>query len=227
MTQKLNVTSYPYPASLSFCQWLPKLLEGVETAATCYFGAADPTTSAPEAWGARQLGTLWWDSGVDGTTLNPILKQWRLVSTGPDTYGWKRVCSLYEVKLTTKVGITFSPAGPFTADDPGGGGWNTHSLAALFDANSAHLDEHRVVEALIDFQLADDATTAGGYLELRTTGESNEVQIRLPAGAQPVHVREWVLLDASEQFDWRVFIGSGGTPSVALQANLLGWKEMQ
>lgn len=63
------------------------LINGIDSACTHFYGAADPSTGAPVAWGADECGTVWIDIGVSGTADNPVWKVWRKLTSVP-AYGW-------------------------------------------------------------------------------------------------------------------------------------------
>ncbi len=226
MTLGLNTTGLAYPSNLDWCSWVQRLLAGVEGAATNYRSATAPDSGAPVLWADREAGIWWEDIGVDGSVLNPVMKRWVKLTSGPDTYGWKKVCAFYTQYLTAPIAITLSPAGPHAADVA----FTTHSLAALFDAQADHIDAHRVVAALIDFDVKETGTVPANdtdaYLAVRSNGGTDERRIYCQVSSRPVRDRFWVVLDASEQFEWSVQVGTG-TPNLSVAAQILAWQELQ
>lgn len=222
MVLGLNSPSWPYPQNLSWCQWLTRLRQAAEAAATHDWSAVDPSASAPATWGEREAGRHWEDVGVDGTLVNPVGKKWRKL-TAAGSWGWKKRCTPYHKRLTTRAQVL--DLDDLAVDTPGGGAWTALSLASELNL---HQDaaEHRVIEVLLDVQIVEAGTVGSARVELRTPGSDNAIAIYAPAAGVPAHTREWIVLDASEELEYRVFVG-GGSPDCHVDLWLHGFRELQ
>lgn len=221
MTAKWNSPSYPKPASSDMGDtWLDALYDGVDTARTLHAGSTDPSTSAPTAWGADDVGALWFDTTAPAS---PVLKVWQQLAASGPSYGW-RTLRIPKVKwLTTPAAVTFSPTSPAAADVA----FTDVSLATLLNSNQdAGQTEAAVGSVLMRLRCytgASETIPTGSdncYFAVRTKGGTNEQRLYPQVANRLVETTVWVPLDASEVFQFAIDVG-GGTPSFTYEAEVL------
>lgn len=76
-----------------------ELVGGVKSALTCYSGSSDPSSGAPTAWGASEVGT-WWKDTTD--VDNIVLKQWQRLTAVP-AYGWRTMRYQKDIAVAADV----------------------------------------------------------------------------------------------------------------------------
>lgn len=225
MTQLYNTSGGAAPASTDQASdYMGRCKNGIETALSDYSGSTDPSSGAPVAWGANEVGFKWLDTT---NAAYPVLKRWQQLTSSP-TYGWRQLRMRKLIWPDTPQAITFSPAGPLAADQT----WTTLALTTLLDAGS--LQDVGEVQALVDAVLLRVRVTPGAsetlgasdcYMAFRKTGTSQEFRVYPQVAGRPFEAEIWVPLDTSEQFDWSVVVGTG-TPDFAYQAEIRGLLEL-
>lgn len=192
---------------------------------TFFSGTADP--SSGHSWDQTQLGIVWKDTT---TPSSPIWKEWALLTTGPDAYGW-RFLSFRKVRyLTTpSAAVTFTHASPQSSAVP----FESISISALLDTVQDAGDVlHVVSEAILRVRFragaAETLGDADGYISFRATGATAEQQLLAPRdgglGGRWEERQVTVPLDSTGHFDVAVSVG-GGTPAFEFEATIVGFQE--
>lgn len=231
MVSKWNVVGYPLPTSADVgADYLPRLLDGVQSAATDYAGAVDPSTGAPATWqSATYVGSKWLDTSDPS---NPKLKRWQLL-LAPGTYGW-RTLRLFKTKwLVTPQALTLagSPAGAdipyadydFSTDLDDGGSGNVQDAGDQENALVVGVWLRCVVQTGAAETVGTGATK-NAYMKWQTKGSTNEQRVRACVANHEEEATIFVPLDASEIAEWGIVVG-GGTPAFAFSASILGFVE--
>lgn len=226
MTQKHNSGAYDAPATtMDMDDFAAAVVGSIETALTHYAGSSDPSTGAPAAWGAAEVGYVWCDT-TDPYT--PVWKQWTKLTAGP-TYGW-RTLRRWKIRwLTTPAAVTFGTASPQAADVA----WEDVDLTALLDASCQ--DAGQVLAAVravclrirVKTGASETIPTDGSdncYFAVRENGSTTQFNVYPQVARRYTESQVWVGLDAGEIFEFMVDIG-GGTAEFAYEAWVVGIAE--
>jgi hypothetical protein len=207
-----------------------RLVNGVWTAVTLCAAASNPSSGAPTAWGATDVGRPWLDIGVDGTPADPILKLWAQV-TGTPTHDFRRLRLKKIKRLDAPVAVT-----GINAASPAAGSiaWTTASLASLLDGAGVQDtgDVTRKVHAaylLVRFRSGASETIGTGatetpHLGFRKNGATHEFKVHAQVQGRMVEAVLVVPLDASEVIEYRYEAG-GGTPGGTFDVSIVGFEE--
>ena len=227
MTSKWNTSSNPRAATSgqTWAAGLGYLINGIDTVATDYAGATDPSTAAPVAWDLPEVGTTWLDTT---NAAYPVVKRWCQLTATP-TYGW-RALRYRKVKfLDTPQAVTFSPASPALADVT----WTDVDLAATL--NTAGCQDAGQVAALVaevllyvtytpaTTETITDATK--GHIAFRAKGSGQEYRVTGQVAGRPNTMQVWVPLSSAEILQFQVIVGTG-TPSSAYSASIAAIHEL-
>lgn len=235
MTKKWNVSGSPRRAATgqTWATQAGYLGDGIDTAATHYSSATDPSTGAPVAWGVAEVGSWWHDTGVDGTAATPVMKQWQQLTATP-TYGWRTI-KLRKIKFLpdpTLAAVTFTSVSPAAADVA----WEDVALATTLDgATPGDVQDAgqlacKVSEVLLLVTITPGASetitnAAKGYIQFRQKGATNQdVRVYAQVSGRPTQAQVWVPLDTNEKMQFGVVVGTG-TPSFAYTAYILAIAE--
>lgn len=227
MTQKWNSGSEPVPAIDDFMDdVVDDLQEGVETAITHDSGSADPSSGAPAAWGANDVGRIWHDRT---DPANPKLKIWQQLSATP-TYGWRTLRLLKTRYLGAPQAVTFTTASPAASDVV----WEDVNLTTLLDGAGVQDTSQTaptVRAVLLKIQVAAGASETLGatgsdscYLAVREKGSTQDIRIQPQIADRYFYAYVWVGLDSSEVFQFMVDVG-GGTPNFRYAAWVVAIQE--
>lgn len=191
---------------------LPRLINGINTAASLYYGDTDPDDGS---WGADELGRLWLDSSneIDGSgdDLGPVLKRWSMLTAAP-TYGWRTVNlrSIVEVSPNVnKLNLSGQSTTGFTDCDV------TAETSAL------------AVRVLIGVEVLDTGTPGASVnAEFRKNGVTTDAQepvIYPQAASVPNYQTFWVELDNAQVFEYAINASGAGT--FDLRVDILAYEE--
>lgn len=227
--QKWNTVGYPAADITMFGDdAFAAIIQGIDTVATRYSGATDPSTSAPVAWGLAEVGKQWLDTGVTGTAANPVLKEWQQIAVSGPTYGWRIIRRWKSKFLTTPQAVTFIPASAAAADVA----YTDVSLASLL--NTAGVQDASQNECLvravwmrIRVRTGASETIPSGdncYFAVREKGSTTEFKVYPQVAARYVEAQVLVGLNSSEIFQFAVDVG-GGTPAFEYEAWMVGFVE--
>jgi hypothetical protein len=176
------------------------LINGVNTAITRYAGTSDPSTAAPSAWGANEIGAVWLDT-TDADTV--VTKQWQRLTAAP-TYGWRTLKTPKFVWLTTPVdAVASTTSGSDVA-------YTDVDLTATLDASVQDAGQVLPVVRAVCLRVYSNCTTGAipagntGYVAVREKGSTNEVRVHAQVAAKPVYQQVWVGLDSGEAFQYAV-----------------------
>lgn len=190
--------------------------DGINAAATWFFGATDPSTG--ESWGADQVGYNWLN-GTDAGNL--VWNRWCRLTTGP-TYGWRTMRVRKILQPSEPVAVDFSGASPAAADT----GWTEVNLATLLDSDVQDAGQVGVTvqDVTLFVTLTPDASETIGasncFIEFRRDGGTLAcAKLKAQVATFPVCGVVKVPL-ASEKFEYRVVVG-GGAPSTAFTAYIV------
>lgn len=206
-----------------------RLVNGVWSAFTDNASASDPSSGAPIAWGSREVGAVWLDTGVSGTPANPVLKRWQQLTAGP-TYGWRtlRMRKRKFIADPTLAAVVFTTVSPAAVDVP----WEDVPLATVLDgATPGDVQDAGqlaclVTEVLLQVEITPGASEvltnpAKGYISFRAKGAANQDErIYAQVAARPVQQQLLVQLDSNEKCQFQVVVGTG-TPNFAYSAKIV------
>ena len=199
--------------------WAGYVQEGLLTALSGFVSTSDPSTGASPSWGADEVGRIWVDTGVSGSTNNPIAWRWEKLSAMP-TYGWRRLRGIGIKFLTTPKALTLSgspTAADVTATDydfstdlaDGGSG-------AVKDAAGYTIKSVIAVYLRHVVKPGNSETLAAGsddcYVSWNAKGATDLKYVRAHAAGRKAEALLWVALDSSQIAQYAVKVG-GGTPS--------------
>lgn len=221
MTQKHNTSGYPKAATTDYGDVAgAAFINSHETALTRFAGTSDPSTSAPTAWGANEVGYLW----LDTTDANsPVLKQWQQLTAGP-TYGWRSMRSPKLKWLETPFDAVASTT---SATDVG---YTDVDLTASLDSSGqdagAVLPTVRLVCLRIMANCTVGAIPAGdtGFVKVRGKGFTDEHKVHALVAAKPVYQQVWVSLDTGETFQYGVDTNAGAV-TMGYEIKVMGFIE--
>lgn len=223
MAQLWNTSGGSKPASTDDASvYMGRCLNGIDTAITGYSGTSDPSSGAPIAWGAAEVGAPWRDTTV---AANPVWKQWQQLTSSP-TYGWRTLRLSKRIDLATQAALTFSPVSPAAADQT----WTTLDLSTLLDSHQdAGQVDPLVTRVLLRVRIRTGASetiplTDDAWISFRRNGSTNEARVYAQIQNRYAEDRVWVDLDGGEILEWRVEVG-GGTPAFEYEAWLVSLEE--
>lgn len=201
---------------------------GIGTALTHHSGTSDPSVSAPVAWGADDVGRLWFDTT---DPANPVWKVWQQIDAGP-TYGW-RTMRLRKTKwLAAPEAVTFSPVSPAAADVAA----TDVDLSTLLDDSSSGdvQDVSQIASVVAGVWLrirvrtgASETITAAtdhAYFQVNQNGGTVVQRIYCQIANRYAEATVFVPLDTGEIFEFLVKVG-GGTPAFEYEAWVIGFEE--
>lgn len=208
-----------------------RLVNGVWSVFTDNASSTDPAVGAPIAWGAREVGARWLDTGVDGTAVSPVLKRWQDL-TGAGGYGW-RTLRLRKRKWVgdPTLAVVTLPGSPAAADI----GWTTVNLASVLngatpgDVQDAGQLTSIVAEVKLQLEVKADAAevitdATKGYLALRGDGLTGQDQrLYAEVAGRPNQGQMDVQLVA-EKLQYKVVVGTGA-PAFTWTAKIVELQE--
>ena len=199
--------------------WAGYVQEGILTALSGFVSTSDPSSGASPSWGVDDVGRLWLDTGVSGSTNNPVLWRWEKLSATP-TYGWRPLRATGTKYLTTPKALTLagSPAAAdvaytdydFSTDLADGGSGNVKDAAGYTIKTVIAVLLRQVVKP------GNSETLAAGsddcYIAWRAKSATDAFYVRAHAAGRKAEYKFWLALDASQVAQYTVKVG-GGTPS--------------
>ena len=202
----------------NFAPAVTKLILGIETALTCYYGTTDPSSGAPVAWGTTELGSLWADStnAVDqmsGDDLGATTKRWEVLTDAP-TYGWRT--------LGLRGYVALEPNESVLSLSTGGTG------AFVPVPIQAETSTRSIAARLLLRMSYPEAPTTSTYAEVRDPGTSTDAitrRIYPQVAGQFVTYETVVGLNGSHAFEYQVSTQGGGTTHATLDVVVLGYYE--
>lgn len=226
-------------AKIDFAQMLASqnaaLQSGIETALTAYVSATDPSTGASPAWGSAEVGRRWYDTGVDGSAQNPVLKVWAQLTTAP-TYGWRLLRTRAVKMLTAPAAIALATASPtavnvtwtdkdFTADLDAAGAQDNDDMLVVAVYLNIRAKEGGTIRVVADADFDDlgGDNTIGGF-HWREKGSTVEELLIPQVTDVPVERVIRVELDANEIAQYALVVGST-SPDLHFRAKLVGFEE--
>jgi hypothetical protein len=226
VAQKHNTSGYPAPAlTMDGDDYFAGNHNGVLTALTNHSGAPDPSSGAPVAWGADEVGRVWLDTT---DPANPVFKLWQQLS-GTPTYGWRTLRYLKTKWLTAPQAVTFSPASPAAADVAA----TDVDLTTLLDgagvqdtSQTAPVVKGVWLRVRVRTGASETITAATDHAYFQLNEKSSTVVQRLYCQVANRYVERTVFvpLDSGEIFQFLVKVG-GGTPAFEYEAWVVGLVE--
>lgn len=216
MTQKWDTTTYPKSAVGDDVDDLfARLIDGIDTAITHYYGTADPSTGS---WGAAQLGAIWIESdnaiGGSGDDEGAVWKIWSILDSTP-TYGWREIsvrAIFDESPNTNKLNLASQSTTAFTNCDVSG------DLGSYGE---------RAQAVYLAVQVEDSGTPSSSvYASFRPDGvttDAQEQRVYPQAAGVPVTAFLRVPLGTGGIFEYDINASGAGT--FGLRVDILGWEE--
>lgn len=210
----------------SFCDDITRLEEAAETQVVNFADySADPTTG----WGNTERGVLllddgWGGAGI-GSDLDPRLCVYQKVASA-GTNAKRYLSARKLVYATTPAAVTFTPAGPYVADQA----YTDLDMSALLDgAGFQDYDDLLVTEVVLAVSVVDTGTLGTGaanstYAMFRKKGTTNEVRVPCQVSGVVNYATILVGVDANEILQWGV-VAANTSPSFTLTADLVGFME--
>lgn len=217
MTQKWNTGSYPAPTGATVgSDRFVDLQDGLETALTHDAGTADPSSGAPAAWGASEIGRIWLDRTNEryggGDDLGVVTKRWE--RTGASSYGF-----------VTHPLVSWHPVSPSTVVVEStllnGLAWRDLDLTTTTSSYA--------VRVLLNVEVQDDHGVGSGvYAALRKNGLSEErVALRVypQVATLPNRQQFMVEVDANQVLEYTVVPYSATGAGFSLRIDVLAYQE--
>lgn len=202
--------------------------DGIEAAVTHDSGSSDPSSGAPVAWGAGDIGRVWHDRS--GGEVSPKLKVWQQLAASGPTYGYRTMRLVKKKMLDTPQAVTLPTSSPAAADAT----WADCSLASLLNGagvQDTSQNECAVSGVWLDVTLQTGASetigtgaTKNAYISFRKKGSTEDQRVHAMVANHEEMRRIFVALDSNEKFEFLVKVG-GGTPSLAFSVSLVGFEE--
>lgn len=215
MASKWNSSGYDVPVpSNSFPNQLTKLKLGIDTAVSEDAASSDPSSGAPDTWGAAEIGRKWFDrtneSGAGGDDLGGVSKRWE--RTAPSTYTFRDrgvrgyFASEPNVSILT---VTASSVTAWTDLDVGGATTSDRALAVRLQVEVAESNPG----AGVSFGLREKGVTTDGLVR-RVYPQVSGISV----GAEVT-----VELDTSQTLQYQ--LAASGNTSASLSVAVLGYWE--
>lgn len=217
MTAKWKNNGFGAPTVATvFSDRMTDVQQGLETALSDYSGTSDPSSGAPVAWGAAEVGFKWLDTTNQrfggGDDLGSVLKRWE--RTGAAGYDWR-----------TLNAVSWIPVSPIT-NVLNAVGTNT---VAMTDLDLTTVLTSYTTRALCNIQVIDrDGVGTGVFAAFRQNGVTADAQTtRLyPSVVSiPVAGQFWVGVDSGQIFEYQVAPSSGTGNLFDLRIDVVAYQE--